>query len=162
MGAGVPDGDERMLLDWLRQRDAPCPVCRYNVRGVVEPVCPECGAELQLAVASPRTETGPWLLAIVSFALALGFDGVLLLVLGGMLVFGLLLVGPAGPAPWLTVAAFALLTVLSGLGFEVLRRHRLAWMRLSAASQRRLALWIFLGVGLFHALAGAWLSFYLL
>src|SRR5262245_57270520 len=29
--------------DWRLERDAPCPVCRYNLRGLHDPRCPECG-----------------------------------------------------------------------------------------------------------------------
>ncbi|MEM9662323.1 MAG: hypothetical protein AAF937_08435 [Planctomycetota bacterium] len=31
------------LKAYLVDRDVPCPGCGYNLRGVAEPVCPECG-----------------------------------------------------------------------------------------------------------------------
>ena len=58
------DSDERALLVWLEARDAPCPVCGYNLRGVASARCPECAAPLRLEVGSVQTRTGPWLLAM--------------------------------------------------------------------------------------------------
>jgi hypothetical protein len=78
----------RMLLDFLREHDAPCPVCGYNLRGLTRPVCPECRHDLVLAVgaAQPRLL---WLLV----ALAPGFfSGIaasfVLIPIVGRLVFG--------------------------------------------------------------------------
>ncbi|MEM9166951.1 MAG: hypothetical protein AAGB48_07975 [Planctomycetota bacterium] len=34
------------LRAYLAERDVPCPRCGYNLRGVREPVCPECGRTL--------------------------------------------------------------------------------------------------------------------
>jgi hypothetical protein len=44
----VDQGDEGLLRAHLRTHDDPCPKCRYNLRGVIAPVCPECGSPLQL------------------------------------------------------------------------------------------------------------------
>ncbi len=91
-----------MLIDFLREHDAACPVCRYNLRGLTRPVCPECQHDLVLTVGAPRLRLG-WLLA----ALPLGFfsgiaacflciptvaiyfeDGVLVLPFVGGILFG--------------------------------------------------------------------------
>ena len=32
---------------WRLERDAPCPACRYNLRGLHDPRCPECGKSFQ-------------------------------------------------------------------------------------------------------------------
>ena len=34
----------QLPADWRIDRDVPCPVCRYNLRGRREARCPECGA----------------------------------------------------------------------------------------------------------------------
>ena len=57
-----------MLLDFLREHEAPCPVCGYNLKALTRPVCPECGHDLVLTVGTARLRLG-WLLA----ALAPGF-----------------------------------------------------------------------------------------
>ena len=49
--AGLPDG-------WLLNRDLPCPKCRYNLRMLSTPRCPECGItfrwQMLLHIACPR------------------------------------------------------------------------------------------------------------
>jgi hypothetical protein len=44
---------ERALRDVLYDRKLPCPHCRYDLRGLVGAICPECGhnVELHLRVA---------------------------------------------------------------------------------------------------------------
>lgn len=36
----------RDLREWLKDRDAACPECRYNLRGLTHPRCPECGLQI--------------------------------------------------------------------------------------------------------------------
>ena len=48
---GAKNDDESMLFEWLRERDVECPLCRYNLRGLTAPRCPECGNGLRLSVA---------------------------------------------------------------------------------------------------------------
>lgn len=57
-----------MLLDFLREHDAACPVCGYNLKALPRPICPECRQDLVLTVGVGRLRLG-WLLA----ALAPGF-----------------------------------------------------------------------------------------
>jgi len=59
---------EELLLDFLRDHDAACPVCGYNLRGLTRPVCPECRQDLVLTVGVARLRLR-WLL----IALAPGF-----------------------------------------------------------------------------------------
>ena len=44
--------------DWVLDRDLPCPQCRYNLRGLREARCPECGGQFRwqalLDVICPR------------------------------------------------------------------------------------------------------------
>lgn len=42
------------LRDFLADRDAPCPSCTYNLRGLSGPACPECGRALVLEELLPK------------------------------------------------------------------------------------------------------------
>ncbi len=57
------------LREYLATRDIPCPGCGYNLRGVQDPVCPECGGEVELSVTRAAGGRG-WLWLLV---LALGW-----------------------------------------------------------------------------------------
>ncbi len=59
---------DTMLLDFLREHDANCPVCGYNLRALTRPICPECNQELVLTVGVRRLGLG-----LLFVALAPGF-----------------------------------------------------------------------------------------
>jgi hypothetical protein len=66
--AALSDAGE--LLRYLRDRDAWCPVCRYNLRGLTVPRCPECGRGLRLAIRATEPVLGAWIfLAFTAFAM---------------------------------------------------------------------------------------------
>lgn len=69
-----------LLLRFLADRDEPCPVCSYNLRGAPNAHCPECGTPLELRVGSPEARVGPWLVALVPSVAALGFHGLILFI----------------------------------------------------------------------------------
>jgi hypothetical protein len=48
------------LRAFLTVRDAACPRCGYNLRGLQEPVCPECGASISLQALKEREEFLLW------------------------------------------------------------------------------------------------------
>ncbi|MAY75420.1 MAG: hypothetical protein CMJ31_12050 [Phycisphaerae bacterium] len=73
---------DELLANFLRDHDAVCPVCRYNVRGLTDPVCPECGVPLSLTVGTSEPRLGLWLTTLVVVASAGGF----LMIAGGALV----------------------------------------------------------------------------
>jgi hypothetical protein len=54
-----------MLLDFLRDNDADCPNCNYNLRALTTPVCPECNQPLVLTVGIKQLRLG-WLFASVA------------------------------------------------------------------------------------------------
>ena len=56
---------QEMLLAFLREHDADCPVCGYNVRALTRPICPECRQELALTVGTARLRM-EWLFAAVA------------------------------------------------------------------------------------------------
>ncbi|MEE9129547.1 MAG: hypothetical protein V3T84_05975 [Phycisphaerales bacterium] len=61
----APMDADGLLLDFVRDRDAVCPRCGYNVRNLTKPVCPECEEPLLLKVGG-RTYPVRWLLATVA------------------------------------------------------------------------------------------------
>ena len=150
---GVPD--ELVLREWLASRDETCPVCAYNLRGLTSPVCPECSAKLSLHVGSENLRLGPWVLALVSFALALGFDGVVVILMTGALI-----VLPAPPSPaerrviLIIIGGFVLLATGAGAAIGMLLRKRRRWVRLGVSAQWQAAVAVFVGVGLVHAFFG--------
>lgn len=65
--------DSRALECFLANRDAACPACGYNLRGLTAEACPECRHELELQIVpidrpSTRRVRLFLLLAAVSFA----------------------------------------------------------------------------------------------
>lgn len=61
MSTGHTKSPEKMLLDFLSENDASCPVCRYNLKGLTRPICPECRQDLILTVGVTRLRLGWWL-----------------------------------------------------------------------------------------------------
>mgnify|MGYP003397905371 CR=1 FL=1 len=47
-----------MLVDFLSDHDAPCPVCGYNLKALTRPVCPECKHDLVLTVGAALSILG--------------------------------------------------------------------------------------------------------
>ncbi len=76
-----PINSERDLLgEFLAHRDAPCPGCGYNLRGLREPRCPECNQPLRMSVALVEPALGLWLAAVLGLG-AVG-AGALFMLLG--------------------------------------------------------------------------------
>jgi hypothetical protein len=76
-----PNADAAVLIDWLRDRDIPCPLCGYNLRHLTTPRCPECGQELCLAVAAVEPFLKAWITLAASAAASAGIGILLLLVI---------------------------------------------------------------------------------
>lgn len=154
----MPDSaahDEDALVNFLATHDAPCPVCSYNLRGLPTAACPECAARLHLQVGSENLRVGPWFLACISFALALGFDGVVSILMTTMIT----LHPPPAPAQFrqaLTMLGwFAFLAICGGIGLIGLFRLRRSFMRLPRRRQWHVALALLGVVFGVHAIYGA-------
>ena len=148
--------DAEWTVAWVAGRDAPCPVCGYNLRGLKAARCPECGADLHLTVASRRLNLGPWFLAVVSFALALGFDGVV----SALMTAAMITLGGTPKkqlAPYLLLGTLILLAAACAAGLWWMFRRRKGWALWSETAQWRAAAAVFLAVGGVHAALGGWL-----
>lgn len=55
---------DRMLLDFVHERDVTCPLCGYNLRNLTNPTCPECKHALEMRVGVQRLPLLPFVLAI--------------------------------------------------------------------------------------------------
>lgn len=74
------------LRTFLADRNVPCPKCQYNLRALQQPLCPECGAPLELGVLVAgraaavnswlRTATHPALLLLGAMVAGFGIDRV--------------------------------------------------------------------------------------
>lgn len=58
--------DAEALIDYVADRDVSCPACRYNLRGLAKPRCPECGHALRLTVGTEANINGTWILLLAS------------------------------------------------------------------------------------------------
>ncbi len=117
------------LLDFLRGRDVPCPLCGHNLRDLTRPLCPECCQELLLTVGVTRPRFLWFLLAVIPCAFA-GIAAGLLLI--PMIVQPVMGGGPPQPQ----IFALDALGWLSALGGLVLVRYRFAFLRQTPNRQR--------------------------
>jgi len=122
------DGDT-LLLEFVRDRDAPCPMCGYNLRNLPTPICPECREPLSLTVGVRKPRFG-WFVVAITPGFFSGICAAMMLIpLVGSLY------SPNGPAPW-PVWALDAFGWLSGLAALVLVRYRYAFLRLPQTVQR--------------------------
>ncbi|HEY4329377.1 MAG TPA: hypothetical protein VGN88_06555 [Phycisphaerae bacterium] len=63
VAAREPASETAFLLNYLKDHDARCPLCKYNLRQLTQPRCPECGREIRLTVGL----TEPHLLGYILF-----------------------------------------------------------------------------------------------
>lgn len=118
------------LLAFLRDRDAECPNCSYNLRDLTKPICPECKEDLVLEVGS-RIYPIRWLLITVAPGIFTGITA------GVMMVLVALIGLPPNPIPLnaiITAIFFALSTVTS---IAIIFMHR----RFIRQPQPRQVLW---------------------
>lgn len=69
-----------MLCDYLAGRSEPCPLCRYDLRGLTSDRCPECGHALTLELVEAEANWPAYITGLVLLAMPLGFYGMITLV----------------------------------------------------------------------------------
>jgi hypothetical protein len=86
--AAVLTRSQELLLNFLSDHDADCPVCGYNLKALTRPVCPECRQDLELTVGATRLRIG-WLFAAVAPGFFSGVAAVFgLIPILGRFIFG--------------------------------------------------------------------------
>jgi len=63
---------KRLLLAYLAEHDAPCPVCHYNLRNLTQDVCPECGQQFRLTFGAVNMRLGALLLLLAPMIMVSG------------------------------------------------------------------------------------------
>jgi hypothetical protein len=122
------ESDNQALITWLRDRNAHCPLCDYNVRNLTTPRCPECGQMLRLTVALAEPYLKAWITLLVSLCPGAG--------MGVLWLWSIFMT--RGRAPWqLWVAVTIHILMIPAVFFAL--RYRRQFMRLSRTQQRGLA-----------------------
>lgn len=143
------------LTAFLAGHEAECPVCGYALAGITQPTCPECAAPLSLAIASPNTGLGPWVTAIVSLAMAIGFDAVAAFMFTIPLIFASGRPPPMAYALWLGLVTLGALCLASMI-FLVKRKR--SWHHMPRKKQWIFAIGIACVVFVVHAaFGGGWI-----
>ena len=137
-----------LLHAFLAVNDAPCPVCSYNLRGVVLENCPECDSPIALSVGQGKIRQGVWLSVCLAFAMGLGFD----LVVGLIFVVSVIMTGAEDIGSIYMLLSLSVLGALCAIAIYMLVRHQQAWLRLDRGNQIRWTIVIFVGVFLVHAM----------
>ena len=76
-----------LILQFVAERDTPCPVCGYNLRAATSSRCSECGRTVRLAVAVDERVHLPWTLAVIACASTVFFSLILTAQLHGGVIF---------------------------------------------------------------------------
>lgn len=149
---GAMADDTRALLAWLAVHDEACPVCGYQLRALVRDLCPECGQKLTLGVRAPEHRLAAWVVAMLSFALGLGFDGVVVV----LMVWRIIVTGSwVLPSPvGALLVGLSVLGAACGAGILLLWFGRRWWFCRSRPVQIALTAVIFLGTGFVHGVVG--------
>jgi len=146
-GESASAGDEAFLIIWLADRDAACPLCSYNIRGLTTPRCPECGQALRLSVALAEPYLKAWIAVIVGLLPPAG--------IGAIFIIALLRAGfPRGDIEF--GPAVAILYVIGCIPLSALALfQRRRFLRLQRRSQQWIAtvVWIALLAAFFYMLS---------
>lgn len=115
--------DINHLIEFLKDRDAACPQCQYNLRNLTSSRCPECGREVQLGVTLVEPDLRPWIGIMVSVSAAAG--------VGLFWCAGLIFGGP--PPRGVLAALFMQIVAIPAVPILVAKRR--AFMKWSIKTQ---------------------------
>jgi hypothetical protein len=129
--------DAQDLRNYLATRDAACPSCGYNLRGLSVQACPECNQEIGLRVALTEPRIGLFLVGVVGWALGAGFS---LLLLVFVLFSSLKYSRSIGPSDYGFLVTLTVGATLQGGAVLLLILHNRRVRRWSLAARVWLAL----------------------
>lgn len=124
--------DDATLRTFLAKRDAPCPACGYNLRGLASDVCPECRQRLELRVGLVEPQLAAYLTAVVALSAGVGFD---LLLLGYLAVMVLTRTRGGSPPREEILFGVALPGAVLGVALGMLLARR-RWFRTRSRQTR--------------------------
>ena len=131
----APMDADGLLLAFVRDRDAACPRCGYNVRNLTKPVCPECEEPLLLKVGG-RTYPVRWLLATVA-------PGIFTGVTAGVMVVVFLIVGPPPFVPLGVILTGSFFLVSAAVaGAIIIWNRRFVWQPQPRQVMWAVLLWV--------------------
>lgn len=76
------EAHDPFLVQYLAERDTPCPGCGYNLRGLEQDRCPECGERLELRIGLAEARLAQFIGGLIGLAAGLGFHGLFLIWVG--------------------------------------------------------------------------------
>jgi hypothetical protein len=123
-----PTRSQRLLAEYLADRDLACPNCAYNLRGLTTDRCPECGEPLRLELRGTERRMGAYLVLLSGCCVGLG----------GGLLFTIALLSYNGPGDWLRQpgpAALAGLALVCGCALPFVVRSRGRFQRCAARTR---------------------------
>lgn len=130
--------NDRLLVEYLANNDAACPVCGYNVRGLTRPVCPECRHRVRLTVGAVDV-TLRWFLAAIAPGVFSGIAAIFL----AIPIIGSPLTGN-GSAPGFIIAT-DVFGFTSGIAALVMMAQRKRIVAMAVGHQRSLAAYMWAG-----------------
>jgi hypothetical protein len=146
-----PADEHELLVHYLANRSTPCPRCRFDLRDVREPRCPECGEPIRLQVGAARPLIWWFIVAIAPGI----FSGIAASILAIPMTVSLVLGLPGNIPPEIWFAESV--GVVSVLLLAALLRWR--WWFIARSPRRQISIAVSIwGV---HALATAFLIFVL-
>ncbi len=116
--------DAALLAACLADRDVPCPICTYNLRGLDGMTCPECGFALGIRIGSDL-RLGPWLFGVLGLCVPLGF-----IVAAGIFAGGKVYANSGSAKDWAIAVYLWGSTLAVGIAiFAMIRFRRWVWRR---------------------------------
>ncbi|MEM7227529.1 MAG: hypothetical protein AAF432_01810 [Planctomycetota bacterium] len=128
----VHDTDDGRLLEYLRERDVPCPLCKYNLRDLTQPQCPECHHDLKLTVGAVNPQFLWFIVALAPCIFATIAAVLLLIPMGMQMVFG----QTPPPLPMWALDGTGWLSAVAGV---ILIRDRFRFLGMPLQRQRTVA-----------------------
>ena len=115
------------LFEVLATRDAQCPVCKYNLRQLRQPRCPECGRSLELSVRATDVPVAAWITSLVALLPAAPFGVLFLIFMGEEAHWGFADFRTAGEQWGLVLGLYAIMAVPGSIFLLISRRRFAQW-----------------------------------